>query len=60
MQIFLAKDIATESRESQDELWDKICRDDYMRFAVEECHITMKYILLEILDGEGRMWYVWF
>lgn len=57
MQIFIAKDIAVESRESsQDELWERICRDDYMKYAVEECFYSIKYILTEILDGEGRMW----
>ncbi|KAI3414751.1 uncharacterized protein J3R85_015925 [Psidium guajava] len=55
--IFIAKDIAVESRESsQDELWERICRDDYMKYAVEECFYSIKHILMEILDGEGRMW----
>lgn len=55
--IFVAKDIAVDSRESfQDELWERICRDDYMKYAVEECFYSIKYILMEILDGEGRMW----
>lgn len=57
MQIFIAKDIAVDSKESlQDELWERICRDDYMKYAVEECFYSIKYILTEILDGEGRMW----
>lgn len=57
MQIFLAKDIAVESRgESQAELWERICRDEYMKYAVEECFYTLKLILTEILEGEGRMW----
>lgn len=57
MQIFVAKDIAVDSRESfQDELWERICRDDYMKYAVDECFYSIKYILMEILDGEGRMW----
>ncbi|KAK4764816.1 hypothetical protein SAY86_025906 [Trapa natans] len=54
--IFLAKDIAIEHNESQDELWEKICRDDYMKYAVEECFSTIKYILQEILEGEGILW----
>ncbi|KAI4307526.1 hypothetical protein L6164_030703 [Bauhinia variegata] len=54
--IFLAKDIAVESRESQDELWDRISRDDYMKYAVQECYYIIKLILTEILDEEGRMW----
>ncbi|XP_030955588.1 callose synthase 9 [Quercus lobata] len=55
--IFLAKDTAVETRDSsQDELWERISRDDYMKYAVQECYHTIKLILTEILDGEGRMW----
>lgn len=56
--MFLAKDIAVENRESQDELWERISRDDYMKYAVQECYHTIKRILTEILDGEGGMWLV--
>lgn len=45
-----------ECRDSQDELWDRITRDDYMKYAVEECYLCMKTILISILDKEGRMW----
>ncbi|XP_022729546.1 callose synthase 9 isoform X3 [Durio zibethinus] len=54
--IFLAKDIAAESRDSQDELWERISRDDYMKYAVLECYHTLRFILTEILEAEGRMW----
>ncbi|XP_062171494.1 callose synthase 9 [Alnus glutinosa] len=54
--IFLAKDIALESRDSRDELWERISRDDYMKYAVEECYHVIKLVLIEILDGEGRTW----
>ncbi|XP_043693425.1 callose synthase 9 [Telopea speciosissima] len=54
--IFMAKDIAVESKDSQDELWERITRDDYMRYAVEECYQTIRLILEEILDDDGRMW----
>ncbi|OVA03159.1 Glycosyl transferase [Macleaya cordata] len=54
--IILAKDIAVESKDSQDELWERISRDDYMKYAVEECYHTVKFILTAILDDEGRMW----
>ncbi|KAL5539806.1 hypothetical protein UlMin_044300, partial [Ulmus minor] len=54
--IFLAKDIAVESRDSQEDLWERISRDDYMKYAVQECYHTIKLILTEILDGEGRLW----
>ncbi|XAR54566.1 1,3-beta-glucan synthase [Bertholletia excelsa] len=54
--IFLARDIAMESRDSQEDLWDRISRDDYMKYAVEECYHSIKLILTAILDDEGRMW----
>ncbi|XP_071742690.1 callose synthase 9 [Rutidosis leptorrhynchoides] len=53
--IFLAKDIAGES-ESQEELWDRISRDDYMKYAVEECFYTIKLILTSVLDDDGKLW----
>lgn len=52
--MFLAKDIAVESKESQDELWDRISRDDYMMYAVEECYYAIKFVLTSILDDEGN------
>ncbi|KAI3461055.1 hypothetical protein Pfo_017718 [Paulownia fortunei] len=52
--IFLAKDIAVENRDSQEELWDRISRDDYMKYAVEECFFSVKFILTAILDDEGN------
>lgn len=58
IQIFLARDIAVENKESQDALWEKITRDDYMKYAVEECYHCIKVILTAILENEGRMWYV--
>ncbi|XP_031113012.1 callose synthase 9 isoform X2 [Ipomoea triloba] len=57
--IFLAKDTAVESRESrlsQEELWDRISRDDYMKYAVEECFFTIQLILISVLDDEGKKW----
>ncbi|KAL5719474.1 Callose synthase 9 [Ranunculus cassubicifolius] len=54
--IFMAKDTAAESKDSQDDLWERVLRDDYMKYAVEECYHTIKFILTEILDDVGRMW----
>ncbi|XP_057422591.1 callose synthase 9 [Lotus japonicus] len=54
--IFLARDIAVESKDTQDELWDRISRDDYMMYAVQECYYAIKLILTEVLDDTGRMW----
>ncbi|XP_047320074.1 callose synthase 9-like [Impatiens glandulifera] len=54
--IMIAKDIAAESKDSQEELWDRISRDDYMKYAVEECYQVIRFILTSILDDVGRMW----
>ncbi|KAF3452614.1 hypothetical protein FNV43_RR03047 [Rhamnella rubrinervis] len=54
--IILAKDIAVEGRDSQVELWEKVSRDDYMKYAVQECYHNIRHILTKILDDEGRMW----
>ncbi|XP_017625594.1 callose synthase 9 [Gossypium arboreum] len=54
--IFLAKDIAAESRDAQDELWERISRDEYMKYAVQECYYALRYILTAILEAEGRTW----
>lgn len=53
--LFVAKDIAGES-DSQDDLWDRISRDDYMKYAVEECFYTIKLILTSIFDKDGKLW----
>ncbi|PSR90233.1 Callose synthase [Actinidia chinensis var. chinensis] len=54
--MFLAKDIAVESRDSHEELWDRISRDDYMKYAVEECYCAIRHVLTAILDDEGKLW----
>ncbi|VFR01508.1 unnamed protein product [Cuscuta campestris] len=57
--IFLAKDTAIEGKEprlSQEELWDRILRDEYMKYAVQECYYTLKLVLTSVLDTEGKKW----
>uniref|UniRef100_R7W3H1 Callose synthase 9 n=1 Tax=Aegilops tauschii TaxID=37682 RepID=R7W3H1_AEGTA len=54
--VFLAKDIAVDCTDSQDELWLRISKDEYMQYAVEECFHSIKYILSSILDKEGHLW----
>ncbi|GLT76571.1 hypothetical protein SLA2020_482240 [Shorea laevis] len=54
--IFLAKDIAADDRVSQEELWDRIQRDEYMKYAVQECYYTLRLVLKEILADEGTKW----
>ncbi|XP_006649287.1 callose synthase 9 [Oryza brachyantha] len=54
--VFLAKDIAIDCKDSQDELWLRISKDEYMQYAVVECFDSIYYILTSILDKEGRLW----
>ncbi|KAJ0249614.1 Callose synthase 9 [Hirschfeldia incana] len=53
--ILLAKEIAAESN-SQEEIVERIGRYDYMKHAVEEVYQTLKLVLTETLEAEGRMW----
>lgn len=53
--VFVAKDIAVDIRDPT-ELWDRISRDDYMKFAVEECYHSIILILTSILHDEGKTW----
>lgn len=54
--VFLAKDIAIDCKDSQEELWLRISKDEYMQYAVVECYHSIYYILTSILDKEGRLW----
>uniref|UniRef100_A0ACD5TTT0 Uncharacterized protein n=1 Tax=Avena sativa TaxID=4498 RepID=A0ACD5TTT0_AVESA len=54
--VFLAKDIAVDCKDSQDELWLRISKDEYMQYAVEECFHSIYHILTSILDKEGHLW----
>ena len=56
-QIFLAIEMAVESKDSQVELWERISKDEYMKYAVVECYYTVENVLKAILDDEGRLWY---
>lgn len=55
-QIFVARDTAAESKDLQDDLWFRISKDEYMRYAVEECYHSIKVILMSVLDKEGQLW----
>uniref|UniRef100_A0A0E0CUA4 1,3-beta-glucan synthase n=1 Tax=Oryza meridionalis TaxID=40149 RepID=A0A0E0CUA4_9ORYZ len=54
--VFLAKDIAIDCKDSQEELWLRISKDEYMQYAVVECYHSIHYILTSILDKEGLLW----
>ncbi|CAD6209279.1 unnamed protein product [Miscanthus lutarioriparius] len=57
--VFLAKEIAEdckEAKDSQEELWLRILKDEYMQYAVVECFHSIYHILTSILEKEGRLW----
>eukprot|EP01018_Ginkgo_biloba_P028898 Gb_01752 [translate_table: standard] len=54
--VFLAMDLAVEGKDSQMELWDRISRDEYMKYAVVECYYSVGNVLKAIMDEEGRLW----
>ncbi|MCH80986.1 callose synthase 9-like, partial [Trifolium medium] len=55
--IFFAMNIVVESKDTQDKIWNRISRDEYMMHAVQECYYAVKLILTEVVDDVGRMWY---
>ena len=58
LQILMAIDLALDCKDTQADLWNRICRDDYMAYAVQECYYSIEKILHAIVDGEGRRWYI--
>lgn len=56
-QILLAVDLALDCTDTQADLWSRICRDEYMAYAVQECYRSIEKILYSLVDNEGRLWY---
>ncbi|KAH7865146.1 hypothetical protein Vadar_002820 [Vaccinium darrowii] len=54
--ILLAIDLALDCKDTQADLWNRICRDEYMAYAVQECFYSIERILHSLVDGEGRLW----
>ncbi|XP_059441555.1 callose synthase 10 [Corylus avellana] len=54
--ILLAVDLALDCKDTQADLWNRICRDEYMAYAVQECYYSIEKILHSLVDGEGRLW----
>uniref|UniRef100_A0AAU6MUF6 1,3-beta-glucan synthase n=1 Tax=Paeonia lactiflora TaxID=35924 RepID=A0AAU6MUF6_PAELC len=54
--ILLAVDLALDCKDTQADLWSRICRDEYMAYAVQECYYSVEKILRSLVDGEGRLW----
>lgn len=56
LQILLAIDLALDCKDTQRDLWTRICKDEYMAYAVQECYYSIEKILYSLNDGEGRLW----
>ncbi|PON45648.1 Glycosyl transferase [Parasponia andersonii] len=54
--ILLAVDLALDCKDTQVDLWNRICRDEYMAYAVQECYYSIEKLLYSLIDGEGRLW----
>ncbi|CAI0446349.1 unnamed protein product [Linum tenue] len=54
--ILLAIDLALDCKDTQTDLWNRICKDEYMAYAVQECYYSVEKILHSLVDGEGRLW----
>ncbi|XP_011072986.1 callose synthase 10 [Sesamum indicum] len=54
--ILLAIDLALDCKDTQADLWSRICKDEYMAYAVQECYSSIEKILHSLVDGEGRLW----
>ncbi|XP_011024096.1 PREDICTED: callose synthase 10 isoform X1 [Populus euphratica] len=54
--ILLAVDLALDCKDTQADLWNRICKDEYMAYAVRECYYSVEKILHSLVDGEGRLW----
>lgn len=57
LQILLAVDLALDCKDTQEDLWSRISKDEYMAYAVRECYYSIEKILHSLVDGEGRLWY---
>lgn len=59
VQVFVACDMADVHKQAtQQELWEKIGRDEYMMYAVQEAFYTLRIILESLLvNDEGSRWY---
>lgn len=54
--IYMAIDLALDCKDTQRDLWNRICRDDYMAYAVQECYYSIEKILHALIDVDGGRW----
>ena len=56
MQVSLAIDIAMKKKESTEELWGKLERDQYMSSAVKEVYESVRVLLTSLLSTDDMKW----
>ncbi|KAG5516076.1 hypothetical protein RHGRI_036952 [Rhododendron griersonianum] len=52
--ILLAVDLALDCKDTQADLWNKICRDEYMAYAVQECFCNTRNETTELAKGAAK------
>lgn len=55
--VFLAMDLAMEKKESSEEIWEKLEKDQYMSCAVREVFESVRLVLTDLVQGEGGTWF---
>jgi callose synthase len=57
--VYVGIDIVHDNRQSfQDEIWDRMKRDPYLEYAVQEAYISLQSVLMDLLNEHGRAWVV--
>lgn len=47
-----------EKKESSEEIWEKLEKDQYMSCAVREVFESVRLVLTDLVQGEGGTWCV--
>lgn len=55
--VFLAMDLAMEKKDSLEEVWEKLGKDQYMVSAVREVFESVRMLLMDLVQGEGGKWF---
>lgn len=57
--MYVGCDLVIENKQaSQEELWERIKRDPYLEYAVQEAYESLQIVLLNLLNENGRAWFV--
>eukprot|EP00250_Pteridium_aquilinum_P008090 c17661_g1_i2 orf=354-6008(+) len=55
--VFLAMDLAMEKKDSSEEIWEKLGKDQYMSSAVREVFESVRNLLTDLVHGDGGKWF---